>query len=163
MNLKNKKILAAKVLGVGKNRIYFSQENLKEIKEAITKQDIKTLYEEGIIKIKPVKGRKKVIKRKRRRGPGKIKKKIKNRKQEYAKITRKLRKYLKNLKNLNKISKEDYYELRKKIKMKAFKNITHFKEYITSLQAEKSKEVKKEQKIKPKGRISKKSKKIKKK
>ena len=79
MNLRNKKVLAAKTLGVGKNRIYFSGQGFKEIKEAITRQDIKDLYNEKIIKIKPIKGRKKVQKRKRRRGPGKIKKKLNKR------------------------------------------------------------------------------------
>ncbi len=130
MNLKKKKELAAKALDVGKNRICFNPESLNDIKEAITKQDIKTLYEEGIITIKPISGRRKVIKRKRRRGPGKIKMKVKHRKQDYVKITKKLRKYLKQLKN--KIPRETYYELRKKIKMKAFRDITHFKEYIES-------------------------------
>lgn len=79
MNLAKKKELAAKTLKVGKNRIIFNQDSTAEIKEAITKQDIKTLFEEGIIRIKPVKGRRKIIRRARRRGPGKIKKKINNR------------------------------------------------------------------------------------
>ncbi len=132
MNLRKKKELAAKSLGVGKNKIYFSPESLKEIKEAITKQDIKTLYEEGIIRIKPTPGRKKVVRRKRRRGAGKIKMKIKHRKQDYVKITRKLRSYLKALKNNNEISREVYYDTRKKIKMRAFKNMANFKEYLKS-------------------------------
>ncbi len=132
MNLKKKKELAAKSLGVGKNKIHFSPEGLKEIKEAITKQDIKTLHEEGIITIKPARGRKTVIRRKRKKGPGKIKMKVKHRKQEYVKITRKLRSYLKMLKNNNEIDREAYYDLRKKIKMRVFKNASHFKEYIES-------------------------------
>ena len=41
MNLSKKKKLAAKTLGVGKGRLQFKQENLNEIKEAITRQDIK--------------------------------------------------------------------------------------------------------------------------
>lgn len=130
MNLKNKKELAAKALGVGKNRIFFSPEGLPEIKEAITKQDIHSLNKEGIITIKPIKGRKKIIRRKIRRGAGKIKRKIKKRKQNYVLITRKLRKYLKMLKNQNAISNELYWELRTKIKMRTFKNAAHFKEYL---------------------------------
>lgn len=130
MNLRKKKELAAKALDVGKNRIYFNPEALNEIKEAITKQDIKTLYEEGIISIKPISGRKKVVRRKARRGHGKIKMKVKHRKQDYVKMTRKSRKYLKQLKS--KIPRETYYELRRKIKMKAFRDIAHFKEYIES-------------------------------
>jgi large subunit ribosomal protein L19e len=133
MNLKKKKELAAKTLGVGKNRISFSPDGLAEIKEAITKQDIKTLREEGIITIKPIKGRRKIQKRNRRKGPGKIKMKIKHRKQTYVKITRKLRKHLKLLKNENVIDRELYYELRRKIKMRTFRNLSHLKEYLASL------------------------------
>ena len=87
MNLKKKKELAAKTLGVGKNRICFNPESLAEIKEAITKQDIHSLHQEGIITIKPVKGRRKIVKRSRRRGAGKIKMKVRHRKQDYVKIT----------------------------------------------------------------------------
>ncbi len=51
MNLRSKKQLAAKTLGVGKKRIIFNINNIPEIKEAITKHDIHTLYDEGIILI----------------------------------------------------------------------------------------------------------------
>ena len=115
MKLENKKELVSRALGVGKNRIVFNQSNLAEIKEAITRQDIKTLYQENIIKIKLVKGRRKVRRRKTKRGYGKIKMKIKNRKQEYVKITRKLREYIIGLRNIGAINRELYYELRKKI------------------------------------------------
>jgi len=129
-NLTKKKELAAKTLNVGKNRICFSSENLADIKEAITKQDIKDLHAEGIITIKPVKGRKKIVKRKTRRGPGKIKKKVNKRKQEYVKVTRKLRAYLSELKKLGVISNELYLNLRKRIRMRAFRSKAHLKEYL---------------------------------
>ncbi len=134
MNLRKKKQLAAKVLKVGKNRICFASDKLPEIKEAITKQDIKDLYKEGIISIKPVKGRRKVKKRKTKRGPGKIKKKVNKRKQTYVKITRKLRAYLKGLKNQGQINRELYRELRKKIRMRAFKSKAHLKEYLENIE-----------------------------
>jgi len=41
MKLDKKKNLAKRVLNVGKERIIFVKERLSEIKEAITKQDIK--------------------------------------------------------------------------------------------------------------------------
>ena len=130
MNLNKKKELASKVLRVGKNRIQFNSENLPEIKEAITKQDIRDLYQSGIIGIKPVKGRKKIVKRKTRRGPGKIKKKVDKRKEVYVKITRKLRGYIKELKKLGKISNEEYISLRKKIRMRMFRSKAHLKEQL---------------------------------
>ena len=38
--LRTKKVMAAKVLGVGINKVWFDPQRLTEIKEAITKQDI---------------------------------------------------------------------------------------------------------------------------
>lgn len=137
MNLKTKKRLAAKTLGVGKRRIIFNPDSLADIKEAITKQDIKSLFDEGIISIKPEKGRKKIKKRKTKRGPGKTRLKIKKRKQEYVKLTRKLRKYLKELNSRGDINKELYYNLRTKIKMRTFKSRAQFKEYIDNIKEDK--------------------------
>jgi len=130
MNLAKKKELAAKALNVGKNRINFNSEGLSEIKEAITKQDIKDLSTDGIITIKEVSGRKKIKKRKSRRGPGKIKKTVNKRKQIYVKITRKLRDYLKQLKSKEIINRELYINLRKKIRMRTFKSKAHMKDYL---------------------------------
>ena len=45
-NLDKRKFLASKVFGVGKGRICFDASRLAEIKEAITKQDIKELNKE---------------------------------------------------------------------------------------------------------------------
>lgn len=133
MNLKTKKILASKALNAGKNRIYFDPERLSEIKEAITKQDIIALNQDGIIKIKPVKGRKTVVKRKRRKGAGKIKMKIRKRKENYVRLTRKLRKYLKGLKQKGAIENDLYWKLRTKIKTNSFKSLFNFKEYISGI------------------------------
>ncbi|MBT4135756.1 hypothetical protein HOD75_04460 [archaeon] len=132
MNLSKKKVLASKALGVGKNRIIFNPEGLSEIKEAITKQDIISLKDDGIISIKPVKGRTKVKRRKTRRGPGKIKKTVNKRKQIYVKITRKLRNYIKQLTDRGVIERDLYKELRKKIRMRAFKSKANLKEHLKS-------------------------------
>jgi large subunit ribosomal protein L19e len=134
MKLDKKKELASKTLGVGKNRIVFNTEHLGDIKEAITKQDIKTLKDQGIIEIKPVKGRKKVERRKTRRGPGKIKKTVNKRKQEYVKITRKLRTYIMNLRDREDLNQEIYKELRKKIRMRNFRSKAHLKEHLKALE-----------------------------
>ncbi len=133
MNLGKKKDLARRTLGVGKERIMFSESRLEDIKEAITKQDIKQLHEEGAIMIKEKKGRKKIISRKRRRNKGKIKRKPKKRKQEYVSLVRKLRKYLAEIEKQGKISKEDKKELRKKIRNKIFKNHAQLKSHIQEL------------------------------
>lgn len=129
MNLIKKKKLAAKVLKVGKNRVVFDQEKLAEIKEAITKQDIRDLHNSGVIKIKDKKGRRKKIKRKTR-GEGKRKKKIRQRKREYVKITRKLRRYLFELKKQGKMNNGEYNKLRKRIKAREFRSKAQLKEQL---------------------------------
>ncbi len=152
MNLTKKKELASKALRVGKNRLIFKMENLSEIKEAITRQDIRSLHSEGIISIKPVKGRRKVVRRKTRRGPGKIKKKINKRKQVYVKITRKLRKYVMELRNRGVLDRELYWSLRKKIRMRDFRSKASLKDYLKGAEVDFDKVVeRKEEKIsKPK-------------
>jgi large subunit ribosomal protein L19e len=130
MKLDNKKRLAANALKIGKGRIMLVESRLDEIKEAITKQDIKDLVKAGAIKIKEIKGRKAVKKRKTKRQEGKIKMKVSKRKQEYVKITRKLRAYAKELKNNGKLGKAEYKIVRKKIKAKDFKSKSQLKDYL---------------------------------
>jgi len=113
MNLCKKKELASRTLKVGKNRIVFLNSRINEIKEAITKQDIRDLKEEGVIIIKEIKGRRKNVKKLRKRGPGKIKKKVSKRKQEYVIITRKLRGHVAKIKKQGKITLEESKEIRK--------------------------------------------------
>ena len=87
MNIGKKKSLAVRALKVGKERIVFLQPRLDEIKEAITKQDIRDLQKEGAIFVKEIKGRKKVEKR-NNRSTGNIRKKVNKRKQDYVIMTR---------------------------------------------------------------------------
>ena len=128
MNLGKKKILAAKALKVGKKRIVFLNPRLDEIKEAITKQDIKDLQKEGAIMIKEVKGRRK-IKKQKNKGTGKVKKKVKMRKKVYATLTRKLRKYTGELKKAGRLDRGEIKEIRNKIRNRFFKSKAHLKEY----------------------------------
>ncbi|MEK6917431.1 MAG: 50S ribosomal protein L19e [Nanoarchaeota archaeon] len=129
MNLKKKKALAAKTLGVGKGRIVFLVPRLDEIKEAITKQDMRDLHKEGAILIKTIKGRK-TKKKSGRRGYGKVKIIVNTRKKDYIVLTRKFRGMVKDLLNKGIISKENSLELRKKIKNKQFKSKSHFNEQL---------------------------------
>lgn len=133
MQLAKKKALAARILGVGKARILFSTQSLNEIKEAITRQDILDLHKSGAITIKEVKGRLKNEKRKHRRGRGKVKKKVKNSKQVYVKLTRKLRTNAKFLLKTGKIDKEKYRNIRKMIKASRFKSKRHLNESLEEI------------------------------
>ncbi len=130
MNLRKKKALASKVLKIGKKRVLFMESRLGDIKEAITNQDIRDLQKDGAISIKEAKGKKKKIKKPKRRGPGKIRKKINKRKREYVNLTRKLRKYVSELKKQGKLSKEEAENIRKKIRNKEFRSKTHLRENL---------------------------------
>ena len=133
MNLTKRRELAAKVLKVGKNRIIFTEGHLAEIKEAITRMDIQDLHKSGAIKIKEVKGRKKIVKRKNRRRTGKIKKNVNTRKAEYVIITRKLRAFVRGLVRTGAIDKEKNREIRKQIRSRKFKSKRHLKESLEEL------------------------------
>jgi len=129
MNLGKKTALAARTLKVGKGRIVFVKSRLSEIKEAITKQDIRDLHKEGAIIVKDIKGRRKIIKV-NSRSPGNIRKKVNVRKKLYVIITRKLRRYIVELRKRGDISGKDFKEIRKKIRNKEFKSIAQLKEVI---------------------------------
>ena len=130
MNLSKKKEMAARTLKVGKEKIVFAKSRLEDIKDAITKQDIRDLYADKAITVKNKKGRKKVV-RKRKKSVGNIRKNIKNRKGKYIILTRKLRKYVADLKKQGKLSPEETKEIRKKIRNKAFRSKAHIKEQIS--------------------------------
>ncbi|MCL6500724.1 MAG: 50S ribosomal protein L19e [Candidatus Pacearchaeota archaeon] len=91
--------IAARVLGVGENRVWFDPSRVNEIKEAITREDIRVLIKEKAIKEKAVVGIKRRAgklrqfrKRKGRvRGIGKRKKTLNKHKKEYIRKIRKLR------------------------------------------------------------------------
>lgn len=129
MNLGKKKELAKRTFGIGKDRIIFVGSRLEDIKEAITKQDIRDLRRDGAIIIKEVGGRKK-IRSKRSRGAGNIRKGTKVKKRDYIILTRKLRKHAAEMKRSGKLSKENLDDVRKKIRNKAFRSKAHLKEHL---------------------------------
>lgn len=129
-DLSKKKELASRALNVGRDRIVFNTNRLADIKEAITKQDIKDLNATGAILIKEIKGRKKIIRRKTRKRLGVRRKIIRRKKRSYMLLARKLRSHLLSLKNKKAISPENYRELRKGIKARAFSNLIQLKERI---------------------------------
>ncbi|MCH7850044.1 MAG: hypothetical protein IH845_00170 [Nanoarchaeota archaeon] len=133
MQLAKKKELAAKVLKVGKNRILFMEGHLSEIKEAITRQDIRDIVESGAIQIKDVNGRRKIVKRKHRRRTGKVKNKVNNRKQEYVIITRKLRAFTRGLIRTGAIDKDKNKNIRRMIRARKFRSKRHLKESLEEL------------------------------
>ncbi|HLC57107.1 MAG TPA: 50S ribosomal protein L19e [Candidatus Nanoarchaeia archaeon] len=142
MKLKLQKRLATQLGKVGKSRVKFSQQHLKEIKEALTKSDVSRLMHEGIITISPSKSQSrhharklKIQKRKgRRQGHGSREGKRTARlprKQAWMARIRIQRRFLKLLKAKNLLSLGSYRSLYLKAKSGAFRSKRHIKIYIT--------------------------------
>jgi len=141
MELKIQKRLAAQILKCSPKRILFDQNRLDEIKESITKADLKSLIKDRAIIRKPVKGisrvrirRRKVQKRKgRQKGPGSRKGKRTARlskKREWINTIRIQRKFLKMLKEKGAINSSTYQNLYRKSKGGFFRSKRHIKMYI---------------------------------
>lgn len=77
MQLKSQRRLAAQLLDVGENRVWFDEARLEEVKEAITKADIKKLIKDFAIQARPQKSisgfrrRKKYLQKRKGRQQGK--------------------------------------------------------------------------------------------
>jgi len=131
MNLEKKKQLAVRTLNIGRERIVFNRERLDEVKEAITRQDIRDLVKDKAIVIAPISGTRAHKKRKTRRRGGSFRKKVNTKKQDYMNLTRKLRAYIAELRKHKTITSEQYWKLRKEIRAKAFKSKAHMKDRLT--------------------------------
>ncbi len=131
---KTQKRLAAEVLGVGRNKVWFDASRLSDIQEALTKADMIELIKDKAIQAKDNVIRKKKTKeekKKRWRGTASVRKKVKS-KTEYIRKIRKLRKYIKHLKTNKIVTREEYHNLRKLAKSGQFKSVRHLKEYVGS-------------------------------
>mgnify|MGYP006272931031 CR=1 FL=1 len=136
MNLKLQKKLASKVANVGLDKIKFDPEAGEELKEAITKEDIRSLINEGVIKIKSSSGvsrfRAKIKssqkKKGRRRGQGTRKGSKSARvdtKRRWINQVRSQRGLLKKLKEKGEIKQKDYRDAYKKVKGNFFRSKRH--------------------------------------
>jgi len=56
MDVSIQKRLAAEIFGVGEDKVWIDPTKLEEVSKALTKEDIRALVEQGIIKIKPIRG-----------------------------------------------------------------------------------------------------------
>jgi large subunit ribosomal protein L19e len=118
-SLKNQRRLASQILKVGQNRVWINPENTEDVEASMTREEVKRLIHEGIIKALPKKGvsraRARIIhlkkKQKRRVGQGSrtgsSRAKI-SKKEAWMSRIRALRKRLRELK-ANKVITENTY------------------------------------------------------
>ena len=132
MTLRMQRRIAAKVLGIGENKVWMNPLRINEIKEAITKQDILDLIKDGAIKAREITGRKAVVRRKKK-GKGSKKGRVKRSKKDYMMKIRKLRKFLKLLKEKSLLDAPEIKYLRTLSKSGHFKSQRHLKEHIINV------------------------------
>lgn len=141
MRLTTQKKLAASVLRCSHKRVQFVPDRLADIKEAITKADIKSLVNDGLIKEIPARGVSRVRARHRQnqrkkglqRGAGKRKGKktaIVPRKEAWMARIRVQRVLLKELRAKKIIDQSAFKNLYRKAKGGFFRNKRHIKIYI---------------------------------
>ena len=140
MNLTTQKRLAASILKVGVNRVWIDPEEIEEVSRAITRDSVRQLIDQGIIKAKPETGissyRSKKIKEQKakgkRKGRGSIKgaKKARNpKKKAWMTTIRALRGELKDMRDADQIDPTTYRKLYKMAKGGAFKSKSYMKSY----------------------------------
>ncbi len=121
-SLKSQRRLAAQILKVGQNRVWINPEGIDDVEAAITRDDIRKLVHEGVIKPLPEKGvsraRARVLHEKRKKGrrrgfgsrSGTFHSKISKKEAWMSKI-RALRKRLRELKTSRIITENTYRKL----------------------------------------------------
>ncbi|MFH8080653.1 MAG: 50S ribosomal protein L19e [Candidatus Aenigmatarchaeota archaeon] len=125
--------LAASILKVGQTKIWLDPEHYEDIKNAITRKDIKKLIEKGYIKKKKGDIPFPKEKKKKRQRAGSRKGKIGGRidkKRVWINTIRALRKMLKELKEQGKIDKQTFKTAYKMAKSGAFRSRAHLKLYL---------------------------------
>ncbi|MDP6641870.1 MAG: 50S ribosomal protein L19e [Candidatus Nanoarchaeia archaeon] len=141
MNLSTQKRLSSEILKVGKDRVYFDQTRLEDIKEALTKEDIRGLIKDRVIQKKPQTGvsksrfRKKLVQKRKGRKQGQGTRKGKrtarlSRKSNWMIHVRAQRNLIKELKNKKVIDSTKYRELYNKVKGGFFRSKRHIKLYL---------------------------------
>lgn len=141
MNLRNRKRIVADMYGIGMKRVWIDPDRMSDVKEAITKLDIRNLVRDDVIKIKNKEGISRgrarnhmAQKRKgRRQGPGSRKGKRTARlprKRKWINTVRSQRNLLLILKQNGLLSEGVYRDVRLKIKGGFFRSRRHVKLYL---------------------------------
>jgi large subunit ribosomal protein L19e len=141
VSLKSQRRLAAEILKVGENRVWIDPERIDYVESAITREEIRKLIHEKVVRPLPQKGvsraRARVLKEKRkkglRRGPGgksgSARAKI-SKKQAWMNRIRPLRKRLRELKDSRTITETVYRKLYDMSESGVFESTAELERYI---------------------------------
>ena len=140
VNLKSKKRLVSRIVGVGVNRVRFDNDHLDDVADAITRDDIRSLITANTISIKSFKGTsrgraktKKIQKSKRgaTQGSKKGRKGARvGKKTVYVNKVRSLRYLLRIAKDRKEITNDAYKTIYKKINGNTVRNKAHLRTII---------------------------------
>jgi len=147
VNLKTKRQLVSRILGVGVDRVKFDPEHLDDVADAITRDNIRSLITANVIEIKPIKGTSKgrsYFKRLQRRKRGTKQGSKKGRKgartgkkQVYVRKIKAMRHQLKVSKLRKEIVNEDYWKLYKQVSGNQVRNLAHLRSLIEAVHSKK--------------------------
>ncbi|WP_410766892.1 50S ribosomal protein L19e [Haloferax sp. DFSO60] len=140
-DLKAQKRMAADVLDVGKGRVWFDPDAQADIAEAITRDDIRELVDDGVIAAKDAKGNSKGRARKRaakrsyghRKGAGSRKGRSgarQNKKDAWVSRIRAQRRRLKELRDEGTLDRTQYREVYNKASGGEFDSVDRLEAYI---------------------------------
>ncbi len=140
VNLRAKKRLVSRIVGVGLHRVKFDNDHLDDITDAITRVNIRSLISANTIKIKRIVGTshgratlKKIQRRKRgtKQGSKKGRKGARvGKKRVHITKVRALRYRLKVSKDRKEITNKEFWELYKKVGGNTIRNVAHLRSLI---------------------------------
>jgi large subunit ribosomal protein L19e len=144
-DLKSQRRLAAKIMDCGENRVWMDPDAQGEIAEAITREDVRELVQQGIIREKRKKGVSRGNARERdekrayghQKGPGTRKGKAGARsdeKEEWKSGIRALRKELRRMKEDEEIDASTYRDLYGKAKGGEFDSVRYLRNYVEDME-----------------------------
>jgi large subunit ribosomal protein L19e len=145
VNLKKKRELVARILGIGANRVRFEPDKLDDIADSITREDLRSLVKRGTIWTTKVKGTsrgraktKQAIRKKSGLGPGSKKGKKTARtgkKSAYVTKIRSMRYHLKVMKDRNEINGQTYWLIYKKVDGGPVRSVSHLRDIVKQTKA----------------------------
>ena len=140
VNIKKKRELFARILGVGSNRIRFEPDRLEDVGDSITRENIRSLVNSGAIWTVQRKGTsrgrsvaKKSVWKIHGKGPGSKKGKKTARvgkKAVYVVRVRSMRYHLSVLKDRKDINNEAYWNLYKKVNGGQVRSLAHLRDLV---------------------------------
>ncbi|MFX0124036.1 MAG: 50S ribosomal protein L19e [Candidatus Hodarchaeota archaeon] len=144
MNLTPQKKIAAKILGVGVKRVWIDPNIEEDLSLALTREDIRKLISDKVIRKKNVrgvsKGRTRLVRvqkrRGQRRGYGKRKGRAGARqpsKRIWINKVRSQRRYLSSLRDNQLITPAQYRKLYVKVKGNSYRSVTHLRNTVEDL------------------------------